>query len=190
MRPDPWYTWELRDEFGQTPNPTPPFDPPPASLDDLRIAHNAAIATGDVARADALQAQLVARIDVTSATKYTDGTLLLGERYTPGVAPVLDLFFQAAGPASAEDLQYDIQALMESAPLLSLVAADNRPKATGMFLTIPPKFWKAGYIYASHTEIRHRPGRERFIGFFIGGPEATRPRPVDGARDVPLLTLR
>jgi hypothetical protein len=190
VRPDPWYTWELRDEFGQTPNPTPPFDPPPASLDDLRIAHNAAIATGDVARADALQAQLLAHIDVTAATKYTDGTLLLGERYTQGVAPVLDLFLQAAGPAQAEDLQYDIQAVMESAPLLSLVAADNRPKATAMFLAIPPKFWKAGYIYASHTEIRHRPGRERFIGFFIGGSEATRPKPVDGARDVPLLTIR
>jgi Dolichyl-phosphate-mannose-protein mannosyltransferase len=190
VRPDPWYTWELRDTFGQTPNPAPPLDPPPAALDDLRIAHNVAVATGDVARAEALQAQLFAKIDAQPATKYTDGTLLLGERYTDGVAPVLDLYFQAAGPAAVDDLQYEIQAIADRAPLLSLVGRDDRPKATAMPLTIPPRLWKTGFIYASHSEIRHRPGRERFIGFFIGGPEASRPRPVDGARDVPLLTIR
>ena len=114
VRPDPWYTWELRDEFGQTPNPPPPFDPPPTP-DDLRIAHNAALATGDAARAEELQSQLAARLDPHAATKYTDGTLLLGEVYTPGVAPVLDVYFQAAGPAAIDDLQYDIQAPSSSA---------------------------------------------------------------------------
>jgi hypothetical protein len=59
-----------------------------------------------------------------------------------------------------------------------------------MPLAIPPRMWKTGFIYASHTEIRHRPGRERFVGFFVGGPDLSRPKPVDGARDVPLLTLR
>ncbi len=190
VRPDPWYTWELRDEFGQTPNPLPPFDPPPTTLDGLRIAHNAALATGDAARAEALHSQLAARLDSHAATKYTDGTLLLGEVYTQGVAPVLDVYFQAAGPAAADDLQFDIQAIVERAPIFSLVEADNRPKATGMPLAVPPRLWKPGYIYASHTEIRQRPGRERFVGFFTGGNEAARPRPVDGARDVTLLTLR
>jgi hypothetical protein len=190
VRPDPWYTWELRDEFNQTPNPTPSFDPAPATLDDLRIAHNAALATGDAARAAALQAQLVTQIDSREATKYTDGTLLLGEFYTPGVAPVLDVYFQAAGAAQADDQQFDIQSIVERAPVASLVEADTRPKATGMPLVIPPHLWKAGYIYASHTEIRHRPGRERFMGFFTGGADNSRPKPVDGSRDVPLLTLR
>jgi hypothetical protein len=190
VRPDPWYTWELRDSFGQSPNPPPPLDPLPTSLDDLRIAHNVAVATGDPARAEALQNRLVASIDAQSATKYTDGTVLLGERYTPGVAPMLDVFLQAAGPAIADDLQYDIQAIVERAPLTSLVGRDERPKATGMPLTIPPRRWKPGYIYASHTEIRHRPGRERFVGFFVGGPEISRPTPLDGARDILLLTLR
>ncbi len=190
VRPDPWYTWELRDEFGQTPNPPPPFDPPPATLDDLRIAHNAALVTGDDARAEDLQTQLVTRIDSRAATKYTDGTLLLGERYTRGVAPTLDVFFQAAGPAPADDQQFDIQGIVERAPFGSLVEGDAKTKAAGMPFAIPPRLWKAGYIYVDHTEIRHRPGRERFVGFFVGGTDANRPKPVDGSRDVPLLTLR
>ncbi len=190
VRADPWYTWELRDEFNQTPNPTPPFDPPPSTLDDLRIAHNAAVATGDAERAAGLQADLVTRLNSQSATKFTDGTLLLGAFYTDGVAPVLDLYFQAAGPAPADDQQFDIQAIVERAPIGSLVEADNRPKATGMPLVVPPRLWKSGCIYASHTEIRHRPGRERFVGFFTGGSDANRPKPVDGSREVPLITLR
>lgn len=190
VRPDAWYTWELRDEFGQTPNPAPPLEPPPETLDDVRIAHNAAVEAGDAARAEDLQAQLVTRLDSQAATKYTDGTLLLGEHYTPGVAPALDVFFQASGPAAVEDEQFDIQAIVERPPLFSLVEADGKTKATGMPFVIPPRLWKAGFIYVDRTEIRHRPGRERFIGFFTGGPEPTRPRPVDGAPNVSLLTLR
>jgi hypothetical protein len=190
VRPDPWYTWELRDEFGQTPNPPPPFDPPPTTLDDLRIAHNAAVAAGDQARADEFQAQLVTRIDSRAATKYTDGTLLLGERFTGGVAPSLDVFFQAAGPSLSDDVQFDIHAIVDRAPLGSLVEPDNKTKAAGMPFVIPPRFWKPGFIYVDRTEIRHRPGRERFFGFFVGGSDVTRPKPVDGARDVGLLTLR
>ncbi len=189
VRPDPWYTWELRDEFGQTPNPVP-LEPAPSTLDELRIAHNAALATGDDARAEALRAELVARLDSQGATKFPDGSVLLGEHFTRGVAPVLDTYFLAAGPAAAEDEQFDIQSVVEKAPFLSLVEADPKPKAAGMPLVIPPKLWKAGFIYGDRTEIRHRPGHEAFAGFFIGGSEATRPRPLDGARDGPLLMLR
>ena len=45
----------------------------------------------------ALQAQLLTQIDSREATKYTDGTLLLGEFYTPGVAPVLDVYLPGGG---------------------------------------------------------------------------------------------
>ncbi len=72
--------------------------------------------------------------------------------------------------------------------MLSIVEADDKAKAVGMPLAIPPRFWKAGFIYADHTEIRHRPGREVYTGFFIGGTDATRPKEVDG-NDVVLLTL-
>jgi hypothetical protein len=187
VRPDPFYTWELRDEFGQVPNPPPTAAP--TTLEEIRIAHNVAIAAGDDAAAEALKAKLIAGLDAQPTTRFTDGTTLLGERLVRGVAPVLDLYFLAAGPATSDDTQFDIQSVVERAPLGSLVSADPKAKAAGMPLALPPKLWKAGYIYADHTEIRHRPGREVFTGFFTGGNDATRPRPVDAARNVDLLTL-
>lgn len=188
VRPDPWYTWELRDEFGQTPNPRPELAP--VTLDEIRVAHNAALAAGDPARAEELQAELVTKLEADAATKFTNGTVLLGEHFTRGVAPVLEVYFQAAGPASDDDLQFDIQSVVEQAPLLSLVEADPKAKAAGMPMTIPARLWKAGYIYVDRTVIRHRPGREVFAGFFTGGTDSTRPTPVDGHRDIRLLTLR
>jgi 4-amino-4-deoxy-L-arabinose transferase-like glycosyltransferase len=189
VRADPWATWEIRDEFGQTPNPLPPSDPAPATLDELRIAHNAAIASGDSARADEYQAKLLAKLDVQTSTKFTDGTLLLGERFKRGVAPVLEVYFLAAGPAPMSDRQFEIQSVIERPPLGSLVSADPKVRLAAMPLVIPPPLWKPGFIYVDRTEIRHRPGLEVFAGFFIGGPETSRPRPANGAPDVPLLTL-
>ena len=188
VRADPWYTWELRAQFEQTPNPPPAGEP--STLEEIRIAHNIAVADGDSARADHYLAELATRIDSQAATKFTDGTLLLGEIYTGGVAPVLRVFFQAAGPADTDDRQFDIQSVIVKAPLLSLVRADNKVRAVGMPLAIPPRLWKAGFIYVDRTEIRQRPGVEYFTGFFTGGQEATRPKAVDGQREIPLLTLR
>ena len=183
VRPDPWYTWELREQFGQTPNPPP--DGEPASLEEFRVAHNVGVAEGDAARAERYLTELVARLDSQAATKFTDGTLLLGEQYTAGVAPVLKVFFQAAGPAEVDDRQFEIQSVVVKAPLLSLVRADSKVRAVGMPLAIPPRLWKAGFIYVARTEIRQRPGLERFTGYFIGGKDPMRPKPVDGAREDP-----
>ncbi len=188
VRPDRWYTWELREQFGQTPNPAPEGEP--ATLEEFRIAHNVAVAEGDPARAERYLTEVVARLDSQAATKFTDGTLLLGEQYTEGVAPSLRVFFQAAGPADVEDRQFEIQSVVVKAPFLSLVKADKKAKSVGMPLAIPPRLWKPGFIYVDRTEIRQRPGLEHFTGFFTGGKDATRPKPVDGAREITLLTLR
>lgn len=186
IRPDPWYTWELRDHFGQGPNPKPAD--PPSTLDEVRIAHNAAVAGGDSALADRYQAQLVDQLDVRPSTKFTDGTLLLGQRYTPGVAPTLDEYFLAAGPAAA-DIQFDIEAAVQRGPLGSLVGPDPLKKLTGMPLVLPPMQWRGGYIYVDRTEIRHRPGREIFSGFFVSPEKTTPPQPLNGSKHVLLLTL-
>jgi hypothetical protein len=55
-----------------------------------------------------------------------------------------------------------------------------------MPFAIPTTFWKAGYIYASETELLRRPGRERYDGAFRG-----RGAPVleSGDETVVLLTL-
>jgi hypothetical protein len=53
----------------------------------------------------------------------------------------------------------------------------------------PPKLWKPGFIYVSRTEIRQRPGREVFVGFFTAPDKAHPPVPLDGSGKVRLLTL-
>ena len=184
LRADAWQTWELRDEWGQTPNPPPRGDP--ASVEQVRIAHNVAVARGDAKAADALAKRLESELDASVATEMTDGTKLLGRRYTEGVAPALELYFLAAGP-SAEDVQVEMTSEMLRAPTLSLVPNDDRVKQVGMPLVTPPRIWKAGYLYVDRTEIDHRPGNEVFWLRYAGGTNP--PHPVNGEGAIGVLTL-
>jgi hypothetical protein len=187
VRADPWYTWELRDQFGQAPNPAPVEAP--RSAEDLRIAHNVARAVGDVAGAERLAATLVKQLDSFPATKFTDGTSLLGDRFNPGVAPTLEVFLEAGGPTQDED-QFDLESTVRRRPLLSIVGTDDLVRTVGRPMFPPPKLWKAGFIYVSRTEIRARPGQETFVGFFTAPAKAHPPVPVDGSTKVRLLALR
>jgi hypothetical protein len=91
LRTDPWAAWELRAQWEQTPNPPP--DGAPSSLEQLRIAHNIALAQNDPGLAQALEAKVVGNLDRGVAMDFPDGTKLLGGRYVPGVAPKLELYF-------------------------------------------------------------------------------------------------
>jgi hypothetical protein len=184
IRPDPWATWELRDAWSQTPNPPPTGTP--ETLEQLRIAHNVAVAKGDAAAADDYQEQLVSRIDISVATVFTDGTHLLGERYTTGVLPELVLFFRPAA-TPAEDLEFAISSVVEEKKARSLVAPDDKTKQLGAPFYVPTKYWKVGYIYAEKTDIHHRSGRERFAGRWE--PQDKAPKPLQGGGEVQLLTI-
>jgi hypothetical protein len=52
-----------------------------------------------------------------------------------------------------------------------------------MPFAVPTSLWKPGYIYASVTEVRPRPGTERFYGLWDDWPE------LGGAAPVDLLTV-
>jgi hypothetical protein len=186
VRSDPWYTWEIREQFGQTPNPPP--DAAPATPEELRIAHNVAVAAGDSDRADALEAQLVSRLQVYAATKFTDGTRLLGVRFLPGVDPFIEVYFEAAGPTADED-QFDIESYVQRRPIVSLLLADEKVRTVGRPLVPPPKLWKRGFVYVDRTEIRKRPGRETYVGFFTAPEKMRPPMPLDGSTKIRLLTL-
>jgi hypothetical protein len=186
IRPDPWETWEVRNDFSQSPNPLPPGEP--ASMEELRIAHNAAVAAGDLERAQKYRQRLVAQLDAQVATKYTDGTELLGARYTRGVEPKLALYFLAAGPSS-DELQFDMSSEVEASPLLSLVPPDPLVKGQGTPFAEPPRMWRKGFIYVDRSEIRHRPGRESFYGQWLSLEHRAVPKRVDKAEDTWFLTL-
>jgi len=184
IRPDPWATWELRDAWSQTPNPPPTGTP--ETLEQLRIAHNVAVAKGDTAAADDYQEQLVSSLDSSVATVFTDGTHLLGKRYTTGVLPELALFFRAAA-TPAEDLEFAISSVVEEKKARSLVPPDDKTKQLGAPFYVPTKYWKVGYIYPEKTDIHHRAGRERFMGRWE--PQDKAPKPLQGGGEVQLLTV-
>ena len=187
VRADAWYTWELRDLFGQSPNPAPAGEP--QTIDQIRIAHNVALEGADLERADRYAAALTSQLATYVATKFSDGTELLGERFVPGVAPVLEVYFRAGGPTHDED-QFDLESYVERRPLLSLLAADEKVRTIGRPMFPSPREWKMGFLYASRTEIRKRPGQETYLGFFSGPDRAHPPTPLDGSNRIRLLTLR
>ncbi|MBN1607248.1 MAG: glycosyltransferase family 39 protein [Polyangiaceae bacterium] len=187
VQPDPYWTWELRAHFGQVPNPSP--DAPPVGREQLRIAHNIAVANGRPRLAQMLRARLLTPIDRTTAMKYDDGTELLGTLYVPSVAPQLVVYFLSAGP-SAADQTFAIRSRVMAPEPWSLVPADPTVKSIGLNVPLSTKFWKAGFIYASTSEIRKRPGREHFFGYWINDDGFEAPRlPVAGTRRGALLVL-
>jgi 4-amino-4-deoxy-L-arabinose transferase-like glycosyltransferase len=189
VRADPWYTWELREQFGQTPNPPP--EASPITPNELRVAHNVALAAGDQGRADSYEEKLVEQLLIYPAVTFTDGTRLLGERFLRGAERTLEVYFSAAGPTT-DDVEFEIQSSVQKRPLFSLVAADDKVRVLGQPPAIPPKLWRRGFIYVSRSQIDARSGREAFVGSFVSavGPDRGRgPKPRDGSGKIRLLTL-
>ena len=167
--PDPLYTWELRYHFGQQPNPAPQVEP--HTLEQVRIAHNLAVARADAARTKWLRERLEAALNRESGRVLGAGIELIGDRLEDGVAPTLSVYFVAAGPT---EIPYDfvIQSLVESRAFASLVAPDPTPRMVGMPFPIPTTRWRPGFIYSSVSEIRSRPGTERFYGYLEGAGQS------------------
>ncbi len=182
-----YHAWELRDTYGQTPNPAP--HGPLLTRDARRVAHNIAVENGDKALADKLEKELLADLDRSVAVHYSDGTELLGQIYDKGVAPRLTLYFKAAGP-SQSPMEFEIRSEVEKKKTWSWVPADDTVRVVGMPFSIPTSFWKAGYIYTSVTEIRKRPGTERYYGYFHTTRGTTPPLPDKGGVRRTLLVLK
>ena len=78
--PDPYLTWELRTHFGQ---PAEIPAQPPATLDQRRIAHNIALASGDAAKAAQLYAEIERELTPVHA-QFDDGSEIVGTTYPGG----------------------------------------------------------------------------------------------------------
>lgn len=183
VKPDAFWTWELREHFGVAPNPFPRGAP--VGAEALRIAHNAAVASGDAALAKRRRNELFVGLDRKSAREYSLGVRLLGVRYERGASDVLSVYFEASDPL-AGDPGFVITSSVEAAPSYSLVPPDELVWNVGMPFSIPTSLWRPGFIYASVTELMRRPGRERYVGSFQGQGA---PIPVAGARETTLAVL-
>jgi hypothetical protein len=180
---DPFATWELRDHLNQTPNPVPSTSP--RTLEQLRILHNAALASGDTGRATRLLQRLLGELDRSNGTEYEDGSAVLGVRFERGASDVLSVYFRAPGALAHS---FVIRSRLEAPPVFSLVPADSRERRVGLPPFISTSAWKPGYVYGSITEVLARPGRERFVGAWEATTRAAL-RTRDGRREITLLVL-
>jgi 4-amino-4-deoxy-L-arabinose transferase-like glycosyltransferase len=183
VRPDPFWTWELRSHLGELPNPLPSVNP--HTFSELRIAHNVAVSLGDRELAARRRDALLRGVANGSARDFTQGVRLLGVRFEHGASDVLTVYFEAAAPL-ASDVGFVITSEVEKGPRFSLVPADELVWNVGMPFSLPTSLWRAGYVYESVTELMRRPGRERYVGWF-DGPGA--PTPTSGPRETTLLVL-
>ncbi|MBK8996314.1 MAG: glycosyltransferase family 39 protein [Myxococcales bacterium] len=158
---DPFVSWELRHHLQQEPNPAPTVVA--QSFEQRRIAHNVAVAAGELALSERLREELLRELDRSAATDFSGGVRLLGTRMQAGAGGRFSIYFQAPGPIDP-DAMFNLSAEVVETRHWTLVEKPKRLRATGMPFDMPTPLWKAGMIYRSESEIRPRPGTEKHLG--------------------------
>jgi hypothetical protein len=153
--PDPWLTWEWRSLLGQ------PASPPvgqPRTLEQLRIAHNAALARGDLAAAAHYRQELVRGLNLPVTTKWEGGLELLGvDHHTRGARSVTPYF--VAGPPRAPWRPL-VRARVTRRRFLSTLPIDPVLLDIAPPPPIPIELWRPGHIYSLPVVYRQRAGHE------------------------------
>jgi hypothetical protein len=182
---DPFATWEWRTHLGQ--DATPP-NVEPVTPEQIRIAHNVAVASGDMARAQSLRERLEALLSREVIADYTQGIKLLGVHKVAGVGARYDaIFFAGEGPTPGE-AQFGVHARVVAKSPLSWVRPDPLVRDLSMPMTMPANLWKRGMIYACPLWLFHRTGVETYETVFWSRDGKPAPERVGGPLDI--LTLR
>jgi hypothetical protein len=184
---DPLRTWEWRVHLGQPTTPPPAIrEPPAASLDDLRILHNAAVAAGAIDRAALLRGEIESRLDRSVAADFQHGVRLVGVRSTHGARAALETWWAAAGPLGGDDV-FRVRSTVDARAVLSTIPPDPIDREMLTTLELPTRLWRPGFLYVIDMALLHRIGRERYLGSWFG-PDA--PRRLDGRNETLLADLR
>jgi len=163
IKPDPYLTWEYKDRFELTPNPAP--TQAPKTFEQMRIAHNIAVAAGDMRTAAKWLEALLHDADRSHAIEFGRGNALIGTRLERDDSLVFSVYVRAAGPDATEP-ELVLHSTVSEAPRGSLVDRDAAVAEVGMPFSISANRWKPNYIYSSITEVIRRLGNERWTGRF------------------------
>jgi hypothetical protein len=174
-----WATWEWRALIGQV---APPPTDPPATDDELRIAHNLALERGDAGGAARWRSALEARFNLKLAAQYEGGTALIGGRENSGAQRSVRLYF-VAGAMPGDD-RFGVHAKVIAPPRWSTLPADPLDLETAGGPDCPTTLWRPGHLYGAGVVIRKRPGREIWLGAWTPGPRRT-----DAPGPLPVLRL-
>ena len=182
--PDPWMTWEWRTHLGQ---PASIPSGQPVTDDQVRIAYNVAIASGDRDAAARWRKVIDGLLDAAPATTFTQGVRLLGVRLTGGAQPRIETWFEDSG--SMNEALFDVRSTVEARAPLSLIAPDPTDRDMGGAPLIATKLWRPGFLYVTRIVQNHRIGRERYWGTWQSRDGAAPPRRTDGQPDTTLAVV-
>jgi hypothetical protein len=174
---DPWKTWELRDALN-VPGPVP--EVAPRTIDELRIAHNAAVQAGDTARADELLQTTSRSVGHGPHIDFTSGVHLQGVDIHDGPAIVVTLFWQTDPSFKKAEAIFHLKCKVLAPPPLWNIPLDAFEKEMAPVPLIHPGSWKPGYLYTQRFVALHRIGKEECRGSFTEEyrPLAGDPNPV------------
>jgi len=182
--PDPFMTWEWREHLGQ------PADPPsgePRTPDEMRIAHNAAVARGDEADRTRWRALIERLLDHSVRTSFAPGVDLLGVRVIGGVQPRVESWFLPTAPLG--EASFDVRSEIVARGAFSSIPPDPVDRSMAWPPTLPTKLWRPGWIYKTDAVLNHRIGRERYAGSWRAIGSGPAPHRTDGAPDTTLVIL-
>ena len=182
---DPWLTWEWRTHLGQI--AAPPTGEP-KTIDELRIAHNAAVARGDDAQAKRWQERVEAQLDRSVVARFEQGLSLIGVRVVGGVEPRIESWFEVSAPMG--DLVFDVRSTVEARSRWSLIPPSTTDRQMAYPPTLATKLWRAHFIYKVDTIMNHRIGRERYYGQWVSRDGSPAPKRVDGPQQTTLTVAR
>jgi hypothetical protein len=178
---DPFESWAWRDALGLPANHP---DKTPVSVNDLRVAHNIAVADKDSAREEDLRAKLAAAMGHPPSVEYTGGVRLRGVDIQKGSAIVVSLFWETDGGFKRVDANYQVKCKIVAPPLLWVGPTETAEKDMAPVDPIRPAAWKPGYFYVQSFVALHRIGREVCRGSFSSDL-----KPVSGDPNPILFTL-
>lgn len=173
--PDPFVTWELRTTMGQA--VTPPTVEP-VGLEQVRVAHNIAVAGGRAPDQAKLRARLMAMVNVPVKATYDNGTKLVGAVHHRGAERSLTLLFEAG--KFGVQTKFAVWSTVTGRAFLSTLPVDPAKLDLALQPNIPTPLWVPGHIYAVKVVYHQRAGHERLTGEFLGGLNRTDARgPVE-----------
>jgi hypothetical protein len=184
-QPDPWLTWEYRTHLGQD---APPPQGEPHTLDQMRIAHNLAVALHDDAGAERWLEKIEAQLDRAPQTRFESDLTLIGVRVAGSAQPRVEAWF-LVGDAPKGNAWFRISSAIEARAKLSLIPAPKAERDMAWPPSLPTKLWKRGFIYDVDAVMNHRIGRERYAGRWEARDGTWAPRRLDGKPDSPLVVV-
>jgi hypothetical protein len=179
--PDAYRTWNLRTDLGQ-PAVLPTDEP--TTAEDLRIAHNMAVGSGDVAKRDALRGKIEALFEPSTGLEFSQGVRMVGRRRIGGVDPRFEVWFEAPGPLTCEAV-FTFSATIVRRRRFSMV--DWAPPVRDL---TPPmastKSWRPGFLYKTVANLFARPAVERYSGRWTCVDGGSPPVRTDGQQETEL----